>query len=163
MPVVLRPIRAEDEAFLYRVYASTREREMALVDWCEAEKEAFLRMQFEAQHTYYKAQFKEAELSVVEEDGRPIGRLYVDRRPEEIRIIDIALLPEHRKQGLGTRLLEDVLAEAYAAGKPVRIHVEKQNPAMRLYRRLGFVTLSDEGVYDLLEWSPEGLQEKTIS
>ncbi len=163
MPVVLRPIRAEDEAFLYRVYASTREHEMALVDWREAEKEAFLRMQFEAQHTYYRAQFKEAEFSVVQENGRPIGRLYVDRRPDEIRIIDIALLPEHRKQGLGTRLLEDVLAEAYAAGKPVRIHVEKRNPAMRLYRRLGFVTLSDEGVYDLLEWSPEGPQEKTIS
>jgi ribosomal protein S18 acetylase RimI-like enzyme len=84
-------------------------------------------------------------------DGRPAGRLYVGRWPQTIRIVDIALLPEHRGVGVGTRLLGGLLAEADAAGKPVSIHVERFNPAMRLYRRLGFEELEDKGVYVLME------------
>lgn len=86
---------------------------------------------------------------------RPIGRLYVDRRADEIRVVDIALLPEHRRQGIGSALLENILAEAAAAHKPVRIHVEKFNPALRLYQRLGFHQVRDTGVYFLMEWLPE--------
>jgi ribosomal protein S18 acetylase RimI-like enzyme len=84
--------------------------------------------------------------------GRPIGRLYVDRREDEIRIIDIALFPEHRGKGIGSRIMETLLDEGKDSGKPVTIHVEKNNPALRLYRRLGFTKVEDQGVYDLMEW-----------
>jgi ribosomal protein S18 acetylase RimI-like enzyme len=162
--LVLRPIREDDTPFLYRLYASTRAEELAPLDWDDTRKEAFLRMQFEAQHHDYRARFREARFDIVEQAGKPLGRLYVDDRPEEIRIIDIVLLPEYRNAGLGSRLLGDLLDRARAHRKPVRIHVEKLNPARRLYDRLGFVAVSDVGVYELMEWSPSAEpQVKTSS
>ena len=150
----LRPIQAGDEAFLYQVYSSTRQEELAPVPWTEARKEAFLRMQFNAQHRYYQEHYSDAAFQVILLDGEPAGRLYVARRPEEILIVDIALLPEHRNAGIGTSLLTELLAEGEKAGKPVRIHVERFNPALRLYERLDFRQIADRGVYFLLEWSP---------
>ena len=149
-----RPIAPEDEPFLYRVYASTREDELAQVGWDDAQQAEFLGMQFLAQHTYYLEQFPDASFQIILFDGQPAGRLYLDRRPDEIRIIDIALLPDFRNMGLGTRLLQDIQTESAAASKPVRIHVEGYNPALRLYRRLGFRQIGDTGVYYLMAWSP---------
>jgi ribosomal protein S18 acetylase RimI-like enzyme len=164
LDLTLRPIREEDTPFLYRLYASTRVEELAPLDWDDARKEGFLQMQFEAQHRDYRARFLEARFDIVEQAGEAIGRLYVDERPEEIRIIDIALLPEYRNAGLGSRLLGELLDRARAYRKPVRIHVEKLNPARRLYERLGFVAVSDVGVYELMEWSPSAeAQVKTSS
>ncbi|NIS83431.1 MAG: GNAT family N-acetyltransferase [Anaerolineales bacterium] len=151
----LRPITPEDREFLYQVFASTHEGEMALLAWDEVQKNEFLRVQFNAQHTYYLGQFTEAAFEVVLLDGEPVGRLYVDRRQDEIRIIDIALLAEHRKKGIGSKLLSEILAEASQARLPVRIHVEQYNPALRLYERLGFSPTNHIGMYYLMEWRPE--------
>jgi ribosomal protein S18 acetylase RimI-like enzyme len=152
--ITFRPIRPEDEALLYQIYASTREEELAQVPWDTAEKEAFLRMQFNAQHQYYQEQFPHAAFQIILRDDRPIGRLYVNRRPDVIHLIDIALLPANRNRGIGTSLLKELLAEASEVGKPVRIHVEHFNPALRLYERLGFSQIGDHGVYYLMEWLP---------
>lgn len=153
--VQFRPIQAEDEEFLYRLYASTREEELAPTGWTNEQKEAFLRMQFEAQSKQYRETYASSQFSIILKRGEPIGRWYVGRWKSEFRIIDITLLPEHRNSGIGGRLMRDFLAEAGQAGKPVRIHVEKNNPAMHLYHRLGFQTIKDKGVYDLMEWSPD--------
>jgi ribosomal protein S18 acetylase RimI-like enzyme len=153
--ITLRPITAKDEAFLSQVYASTRADEMALLDWSETEKAAFLQMQFEAQHSYYMEHFNQASFDLILLNGEPVGRLYLDRREDEIRIIDIALLTEHRRQGIGGRLLKEILAEGETTGLPVRIHVERYNPALHLYYRLGFQQIGDEGVYYLMEWTPD--------
>ena len=128
---------------------------MDLLDWNAAEQEAFLRGQFNAQHRYYQQQFPTATFDVVTVGETPIGRLYVDRRPDEIRVIDIALLPEHRGCGLGGAMMQDILNEALRTARPVRIHVESNNPARRLYERLGFHPIEEQGVYDLMEWRPE--------
>ena len=154
LPISFRPITQEDEPFLCRLYASTREEELAVVPWSRAEKDAFLEMQFKAQHTYYQEQFKQANFDLVLLAGEPIGRLYLDHRRDELRIIDIALLPEYRRRGIGSRLLQQVLAEADTAVLPVRIHVEHNNPALKLYHRLGFRRIGDQGVYFLMEWTP---------
>ena len=153
--VTTRAIRPDDEPFLRRVYASTREEELAVVAWNEAQKDAFLRMQFDAQHRYYQDQFPDASYEVILRDGRPIGRLYVDRRDDEFSIIDIALVPEARGDGIGGAILEDLIAEARQARKPVRIHVERANRAFRLYRRLGFSTIGESDFYFLMEWTPD--------
>ena len=154
--VTLRPIRPDDEAFLFRVYASTREEELAPLQWSEEQKRAFLQMQFRAQHQHYQTYFPAARFDVVVWRDQPIGRLYVDRREDEIRIIDIALLPEFRRQGFGSRMLREILDEATQPPKPVRIHVERFNPALKLYERLGFTRTGDTGVYYLMEWKPAG-------
>lgn len=141
--------------FLCRLYASTRADEMALVvDWTDEQKAAFLRMQFEAQHAHYQQHYPDAQFDLLLLDGVPAGRLYVHRREREIRLVDIALMPEHRNGGIGSELLRDLMAEAEASGKPLTIHVEKFNPAMNLYRRLGFQPIEDRGPYDLMEWRP---------
>jgi ribosomal protein S18 acetylase RimI-like enzyme len=152
--VGLRPAEAGDRELLFRVYASTRSEELAVVPWNDAQKEAFLRAQFEAQDRWYREHYERASFDVVLVDGEPSGRLYVHRGESETRIVDIALLPEHRGDGVGTTLLRDLLDEADAAGRRVTIHVERFNPALRLYERLGFAVAEDKGVYLLLERLP---------
>lgn len=152
--VEFRPITEADESFLRELYASTRADEMAQVPWSDEQKEEFLGFQFDAQHKYYQEQFPDAEFLVIEKVGVPIGRLYIDRRDDEHRLIDIALLSEHRGSGVGGEIMADILAEASEAGKLVRIHVERNNPAMRLYERLGFEKIEEQGVYYLMEWKP---------
>jgi ribosomal protein S18 acetylase RimI-like enzyme len=152
--ITLRPVSAGDRDFLLQVYASTRDEELRLVDWSDDQKAAFVRMQFEAQDAYYREHYHPATFEVVEVDGEPVGRLYVARWEDEIRIIDVTLLPEHRGRGMGTSLIRALLDEAAASGKRLSIHVEKHNPARRLYERLGFAESADRGPYVLMEATP---------
>lgn len=155
--ITLRPIRPEDRDFLFSVYASTRADEMAMVPWGDAQKIAFVAQQFHAQTTYWDEQYPDAERSVVEIDGVPAGRFYVERWPAELRLIDIALLPAFRRHGAGTELLKRLFAEASERNVPLTIHVEIFNPARALYERLGFVSKGERGVYLLMEWRPPAL------
>jgi GNAT superfamily N-acetyltransferase len=148
----LRPVAAADSEFLFRLYASTREEELRLVDWTDERKETFLRQQFAAQDLHYRENYPGAQRDIVLIAGQPAGRLYIHRGSDEIRLMDIALVPEFRGAGLGTQLIQDVLAEGERVGKPVTIHVEVFNPARRLYERLGFTKKEDKGVYWLMEW-----------
>ena len=152
----LRAAGQDDGESLYRIYASTREAELASVPWDDSLKEAFLRMQFAAQDSHYHANFPAASYDLIVSGNEVLGRLYVDRGDQEWLVLDLALLPQHQRKGIGTWLLTRVLAEAATAGRPVRMHVERFNPAQRLYRRLGFTQIADEGVYLLLEWKPPG-------
>jgi ribosomal protein S18 acetylase RimI-like enzyme len=152
--ITLRPIAPDDEEFLCRVYGSTREEELALTDWDGAQKAAFVQMQFAAQHRYYQENYRQTTFDVILANGEPAGRLYVARWAKEIRIVDITLLPEYRNAGIGSRLLHDLMTEATTAGKPVSIHVEQYNPALRLYVRLGFVPVGEHGIYLLMKWTP---------
>jgi len=151
-PVTLRSVRADDEAFLLQVYASTRLDELASAAWDEAQREAFLRLQFAAQQQHYQAHFPEADHQVILLGDRPIGRLYVARNTDEVRILDIALLPEQRSSGVGSYIIKEILAEAEKAEKPVRIYVESFNPSLRLFERLGFSPVQDIGTHLLMEW-----------
>lgn len=165
--ITLRPITPEDMDFLCQVYTSTRQEEMALVtDWSEAQKAAFLQMQFNAQHAHYAEHYPRAQFEIILLDGTPIGRLYVDRRVKEIRIVDITLLPEYRNRGIGSGFLKEIMNEGTQTGLPITIHVEMFNPALRLYDRLGFRRIADHGVYYLMEWSPnvrEGLATDEVT
>ena len=151
--LTLRPITPSDLPFLQQVYASTRTEEMAILDWDASQKDEFLAMQFHAQHTFDQDQFTSADFNIILHDDKPVGRLYIDRREHEIRIIDIALLAEYRNQGIGSVFMHCIIDEARGASLPVRIHVEKTNPAMQWYQRLGFTKIDDAGVYDLMEWN----------
>jgi ribosomal protein S18 acetylase RimI-like enzyme len=150
-----RAITDADSDFLCRLYGTTREAELAMLPWTEEQKSEFIAMQFNAQHTFYMEQFGNAEFNIIKKNNTEIGRLYLDRRDEEFRIIDIALLPAYQKMGLGRALLQDVLEEAAESALPVTIHVEKNNPALSLYERLGFTVVEDQGVYNLMRWRPE--------
>jgi ribosomal protein S18 acetylase RimI-like enzyme len=148
----LRAATPEDEQFLRAVYASTRAEELARVSWSDEQKRAFTDMQFDAQNADYRRNYPEAQYSIIEVQGVPAGRLYVDRCAKQIHIIDIALQPQYRRAGIGTKLLRELQDEARTAGKTLTIHVEKFNPALRLYKRLGFQQIEDKGIYLFLEW-----------
>jgi ribosomal protein S18 acetylase RimI-like enzyme len=154
--ITRRPVTPADAGFLYTLYAGTREEEMALTGWSPKERETFLQMQFQAQTVDYARHYPDAQRDLVLGDGRPAGRLYLHRRADEIRILDITLNPEYRNRGIGTQLLSELQAEAAAAGKAVRIHVEVNNPARSLYNRMGFSPVSEHGIYLLLEWGLTG-------
>ena len=151
--LTFRRVADADLPLLARIYASTRTEELAPLPWSNADKSAFLDMQFRAQHAHYQQCYPDADWLIITRGAEDIGRLYLERLPEQHRIVDIAFLPQHRGRGLGAALLRDLLDEASAAGRQIEIHVEKQNPAMRLYHRLGFVTEEDKGIYDLMRWS----------
>lgn len=153
--VSFRAICEADTEFLLAVYASTRTDELAQVPWNDAQKDAFIRMQFEAQRKFYEGEYPGAEFQIILVTGEPAGRLYVHCREREIRIMDIALLPEFRGRGIGTHILETILAEGAQSHRAVTIHVESFNPAQRLYERLGFKRVATDGVYHLMEWQSE--------
>jgi ribosomal protein S18 acetylase RimI-like enzyme len=154
MPITLRDVLPEDESFLFEVYASTRAQEMAFVPWDDEQRKSFLTMQFVGQHSYYREQFPDANYSVILRDDSPVGRFYVLREKREIRILDITVLPEHRNEGIGTSLMQDLLAEAAQAEKKVQIYVETFNPSLRFFERLGFKSIAEEGINFLMEWCP---------
>lgn len=154
MNVTLRPATDADLDFLHRLYATTREDELKQVAWTGEQKAAFVSQQFHAQHQYWHENYTDTSWDLILLDGEPIGRLYVARWPDDIRIVDIALMPAHRGSGIGTRLIRALLDEGDASGRKVSIHVEIYNPARRLYERLGFVQAGDRGVYLLMERYP---------
>ena len=147
-----RPVSSDDEDFLIEVYASTRAEEVAGLPWDANQRDGFMRMQFAAQQQDYQRRFPDGDHRLMLVDGRPAGRVYLARSENEIRILDIALAPEHRNKGIGTRIIKDLLTEASQSRKPVRVYVEQFNPALALFERLGFSRAEDIGTHFLLEW-----------
>lgn len=152
--VTLRPITSDDMDFLLRLYSTTREDELKQVPWTPEQKAAFVHQQFWAQHQHWQENYTDTSWDLVLLHGSPIGRLYVARWADDLRIVDIALIPEHRGSGIGTRLIRSIFDEGDASGRRVSIHVEVFNPARRLYERLGFVQVEERGVYLLMERPP---------
>jgi ribosomal protein S18 acetylase RimI-like enzyme len=152
--VELRPATPGDREFLVAVFRTTREDELDRTGWSEPEKAAFVDAQFRAQDVHYRETYPDGRFLVVTRAGEPIGRLSLAQRADEVRVMDIALVPGARGQGIGSSLLAAVMTEADAAGLPVRLHVEPWNPAKRLYERLGFRTLEVRGFYELMERPP---------
>src|SRR5437899_9688391 len=138
MAITLRNASDNDAAFLLEVYGSTRADELALVPWSNEQKEAFLRFQFDAQHASYHERFPEASYNIILQDHEPIGRLYVLREDEAIRILDVTVLPRFRNAGVGTSLIRELLIEGAQTRRPVSIWIEHFNPSLHLFERLGF-------------------------
>lgn len=147
-----RKISEDDLAFLLKVYHSTRVRELNMLPWTQAQKEQFITQQFQAQHSYYQKEYPDAAYDIIQFKNQDIGRLYLHERTDEFRIIDIGILPEYQRKGIGTHILKTILEDAANKSKAVRIHVEKNNPALQLYTRLRFREIEDKGVYLLMEW-----------
>ena len=154
--IAYRPMTDDDLPFVAELYASTRAEEVAATGWPPEVQSAFLRQQHEAQHRHYQAHYPAAEWLIVEQAGQAVGRLYLAAWDDSIRVIDISLVAASRGSGLGGAIMSDVIEQARGRSGSVSIHVEKNNPARRLYRRLGFALVADKGVYDLMEWREAG-------
>jgi GNAT superfamily N-acetyltransferase len=145
MSIILRDVTPDDERFLREVYACTRAYELAMVQWSEAEREAFLRSQFDAQDSHYRSRYPEAKCQLIVSDGEPVGRLYVLREVEAIRILDITVLPPYRNKGIGGSLIRLLVDEAEKNKQVVTVWVEHFNPSQKLFQRFGFSVIGDDG------------------
>lgn len=154
--ITFRQADAHDAVFLSDVFKSTRVDELQGVGWTPAQTSQFLQQQFEFQTLDWRRTCPDALWRIILVNGEPAGRLVTHRRAaaRDFRVMDIALLPAFRNGGVGTRILGDVIASAHAEGWRVSIHVEINNPARRLYARLGFVPVEERGVYLLMECPP---------
>jgi len=112
-------------------------------------------MQYEAQRSSYLMQMPGAEYWVIRRDEMAAGRLILHRTPEKIYVVDIALIPEFRGLGIGSDLMEAIIHEASLAGKSVGLHVERFNPALRWYERLGFTVIGSGPIYLEMVWRPQ--------
>ena len=148
----LRPVRPDDEGFLFRVYSSTREDEISNLPWDDQQRNGFLQMQFAAQRADYSRRFPDGEHQIIILEHQCAGRLYLARSENEIRILDIALLPEYRNREIGSFIIEELRREASETNRPVRIYVEQNNRALNLFDRIGFIIVQDIGSHFLLEW-----------
>lgn len=151
--VTLRPSKPDDLPFQLELYASTRD-DLNLVDWDANQKQMLIDMQFRAQSTQYSASYPQADNSIIMIDERPVGRMIVDRNSQAITLVDIAMLPAHRNTGIGTVLISELIEEANASGRPVKLHVLRSNPAQALYLRLGFSIVAADDLYFEMKLEP---------
>ena len=155
METSLRPYRSEDQELLFAVYADTRRDEVSAWGWSTAQQDTFLRMQFMAQKRWYDEIYSKADHQIICCDGRPAGRILVQRDPDSIRLIDIALLNKYRGQGIGSSLLQGLLDESAQRALPFRLQVHRSNAgARRLYTRLGLVQTAEDDIYCQMERLP---------
>jgi ribosomal protein S18 acetylase RimI-like enzyme len=154
MNLSYRPATGADRPLLLALYASTRAQELAQVPWPPEQKQAFVQMQFAAQTSHYEQHHPQSEHLIVLRAGEEAGRLWVDRGPAVIHILDLTVHPDLRGQGIGTAVLQGLLDEGAATGRPVTIHLEPWSPAVRLMNRLGFTKAAEQGYYHLHRWDP---------
>ena len=152
--IILRPAAEGDDDFLTQVYASTRQEEMALWAWNPIQQKAFIQMQYDARRRGYAAAHPSAETSIILHGEAPAGSMIVFRGAGEIRLLDISLLSEFRRRGIGRELITMLISEAVRSGVVVRLSVVRGNPAARLYERLGFVATGGDAIYCEMERSP---------
>jgi ribosomal protein S18 acetylase RimI-like enzyme len=155
--LTLRRETDADLPFLMQLFAASRADELAMVPWTDDQKRAFLLQQFGAQRSHYYSYFPDTAFDIIELDGKPIGRLYLDERRTRVHIVDIALIPGSRDGGVGTAFLAAIQDYARIRGKGVDIFVERMNPAKSLYDRLGFKVVREEDVYLEMDWVPDGV------
>jgi ribosomal protein S18 acetylase RimI-like enzyme len=161
--ITLRPVVADDEEFLFELYAGTRAGELALGRWDAAQAATFLQLQFRAQQQSYHHQFPAATSQIVLAGGAAVGRLITDRSAAEVLLVDISLLTAWQGRGIGTSLIRGLQAEAAASGRPIQLHVLATNRAQRLYQRLDFVTQGDPAVYLTMTWQPPAADAENLA
>ena len=152
--ISVRPVTADDEEILLEIYQSSRGDDLRGLGWAEDRISEFLGMQYEAQQKFYESEYQRATDEIILWEGKPAGRLIVERREHEIRCVDVALLPEHRNRGIGTFLIQKLQDEARREKKPLRLQVIRFNRAVNLFERVGFVRTSETGTHFQMEWMP---------
>ena len=153
--IQLRPVEEKDTAFIEAVYRTTREVELNFTNWSEHQKNAFISMQSAAQLAEYKIKFPGARFQVIIYNKKDAGRFYTWENEIEIRLLDITLLYQFRGKGIGTDLLQQLIARSNKTQKMLSLHVEASNPILKLYQRLGFIYIKNNGRHYYMERQPE--------
>ncbi|MEO6391216.1 MAG: GNAT family N-acetyltransferase [Pyrinomonadaceae bacterium] len=152
--VEFRDVTPDDQPLLFRIYASSREMELSFTGWNLEQQAAFLQHQFQAQQTHYAKYYPNATHQIILANDEAVGRLWVERRKEELLILDLVVLTASRRNGIGSRILQQLKEEAVQLGLPLHISVEMGNPSLAYFQRLGFAVINENGPHFTLEWRP---------
>ena len=153
--VSLRDATKADDDVLFSLFAVSRaDLLLAIAGLDDQQREYLMRLQFQAQQDQYRSLYPNARQDLVVMQGDDIGQIRVAALDDELRLVDLCLLPEYRNHGIGSALLWDLLDEAANANKRVILHVSQGNPAARLYKRHGFSHAGEQGIYWRMEWVP---------
>lgn len=145
----------EDEAFLKKLFFSTREEDFAAWSLMGSEQaEKLLEMQYAGQKMQYEQDFPNAEHSIILYESERVGRLWSNRNEREVRVVDITVLPEYRGGGIGSVVLKNLMEKAAQGNKIFALQVIKTNPAIRLYLRLGLEIVGENPAHYEMEWRP---------
>lgn len=151
MKIVIRLATIDDKALAFKLFVSSRN-EFSRLGWEPAQVEALLREQFEFQKHGRKSKRPRSTDEVIVADGVDCGYLTVDRSGPEIVLVDLAILPEFQGSGIGSKALEQLLESATQSKQNVVLSVASDNPAQRLYERLGFSVVGENGMYRSMKW-----------
>jgi ribosomal protein S18 acetylase RimI-like enzyme len=150
-----RMATAEDEPMLFRLFADEKAREFAPLGWSEEQLRPLLEMQYRARQVSYAQSYPAAVDTILcLEDGTPVGRCWMERQPTCYRIIDMAVLPEHRNRGIGGWALRQMQQTATLEQVALRLSVTRNNAALQLYERLGFLRAGGDELSYEMEWRP---------
>lgn len=145
--VLLRQMETADEPIFRGLYAEVRALELRGTHWPDAEKQAFCDSQYTLQDQHYRNHYADFEPWAICLDDVVIGRMYLATFDGLLILMDITIAASHRGRGIGSTILSDVIRQADLQGREMRLHVEADNPARRLYVRLGFVELERGDIY----------------
>jgi ribosomal protein S18 acetylase RimI-like enzyme len=156
----LRSAQPEDASFLFRLFVESQEHLAPFRSNAELYK-SLIEMQYRGRKQSYADRFPGASdallcIGTEGKDELPVGRLLADCRPDCWRIVDIAVLIAHRGRELGTWALRQFLRQAEAAGAGLALEVRPENPARRLYERLGFRVMQESVLSVEMEYSVLG-------
>lgn len=148
----VRPATPDDISFTRQLFAAVRSAEFDHMPLTATQKSILMTMQFEARQADYSRRYSCLEHSIIEVDDINAGQLIVDRDTARITLVDIALLEQYRGNGIGTRIISDIIEEAFNNDRRLTLHVAAHNQAIRLYERLGFEVVTSSAVYNEMEW-----------
>jgi ribosomal protein S18 acetylase RimI-like enzyme len=150
--ITLRPATATDREVLLAIFAASRSIELSMVPWDDERKQLFVAQQLDAQTAYYREKYPDATHDIIELEGKPVGRIYADRRPDEIAILDVAVLNECSRKGIGSTVIRRLQTEAAATRRSIGVLVEVYNPSQEFFIGLGFAAVSEDGMNRRFEW-----------
>ena len=153
--IAFRVIHDADRDFLFSLFAAAREWEFEHTVWKDEEKAAFLKRQFDIRTQAYQMTYLRAVHRIITLDDKDIGQLILDRPDDHMLIIDFVIAPEFQGKGIGSDILKTLINEVHGGKVPIRLHVEKNNPALKLYLRHGFKVTGEEGHHHKLTWTPD--------
>lgn len=159
-PCTFRPATPEDEPFVLELFGIILRSQMPLdlIGLSPDELNRVLEHQYRAMMLHYDTNYPWAEVSIVLRNGEPVGRLIIIEFENELRLGDLMILPWHQNNGICTYIMRTYVAKGLAANKKIRLHVEKPNRAVRLYKREGFAIVEDLSSHWLMQYGATELE-----
>jgi len=149
----LRIARNEDTPFLSALFFERNAPRFASLGWDDLQLRSILQMQYRARAKGYAEQFADLkDFVILDSKQQPIGELLLHEAAGEIRIVDVCISSSKQGRGVATRLLRELQQEAIVKEATITLRVDHENPARRLYQRLGFQKITGDALQIEMQW-----------